>query len=497
MNEPEQGIGARTMRGMAWAYTSYVGGRLLVLGATAILARLLTPSEFGTVALALTFMALLDSFTDLGLGPALVIQQENVRERADTVFIGSIVIGLCLSLILIALSSTIASFFNDPDVGPIMAALGANFFLRSLGATHYALAQKELDFRARTAAEFADVAVRGAVGVVLALSGFGAWSLVAGYLAGTVALDITIWWMVDWRPRLKLKLDHLREMLGFGTTLSGVGLVSVVIANIDYVFIAKFLGSGALGIYALGFRLPELIILNLSVVAAQVLFPAYSAIDRESLSRAFLVSMRYTVLLSMPLMTVLVILARPIILGLFGEQWTGSIEVMQILAVYAFLATTAFPAGILYKATGRAGVLLLLGLGHLAFVASLIAIFVSDGIDAVAIVQAAGWALTGIAALALAVHRFEVSPLEIWRSAWPGIAASALMALPLWGVQRLIEAPWPAIILGGVVGSVVYLGALALIAPDTLRYLHSKVRPSEPPPPLDDITVPAETERIA
>jgi O-antigen/teichoic acid export membrane protein len=287
---------------MAWAYSSYVGGRILILVSTAILARLLTPADFGIVALAITFMALLEGLADLGLGPALIVQPaQYLYERAETAFIGTVAIGLFLSLIVAAASPLVASFFHSPDLQPITAALGANFFLRSLGSVPYALAQKTLNFRARTVAEFVDVVTRGSVGIGLALAGFGAWSLVIAYLIGTVSLDLTIWYLVDWRPRFKPKLSHLREMLGFGSKISAVSVVATLIGNVDYIFIGRVLGAASLGLYTLGFRLPELIVLNLSVVAGEVLFPAYSAVDRESLNRALLIAQRYTVMLALPL----------------------------------------------------------------------------------------------------------------------------------------------------------------------------------------------------
>jgi len=489
----EHSLGTRTLRGMAWAYSSYVGGRVLILVSTAILARLLTPADFGVVALAITFMALLDGLADLGLGSALIIQrEENLYERAETALAGSVAIGLGFSLIVAALSPLIASFFHSPDLKPIAAVLGANFFLRSLGATPYAIAQKTLNFRARTAAEFADVLVRGSVGVVLALAGFGAWSLVIGYLVGTVALDVTIWWLVGWRPRFKPKLSHLREMLGFGGKISAVSMIATLIANVDYVFIGRVLGAASLGLYTLGFRLPELIVINLSVVMGRVLFPAYSAVDRESLNRALLISQRYNMMLALPLTIGLVTLARPIVLGLFGDQWVGSIEAMQILAVYAFMVTIGIPAGTVFKATGRAGVLLALAVVRFALLVGLVAVLVNRGINAVAFAQASMAFLNEIAGLALASRFLKISIVSLWRSVWPSIAAAALMALPLIAVERLIHAYWPAIIIGGLAGAIIYSGTLALISPDSLRYLRSKMFPSRLPPPLEaDMTAPA------
>jgi PST family polysaccharide transporter len=483
---------------MTWAYSSYVGGRLLILASTAILARILTPEDFGLVALAITFMALLDGLADLGLGSALIIQREDqLYERAETALAGTVAIGVVLSVLVAALSPLVASFFRTPELQPIVAVLGVNFFLRALGATPYAIAQKTLDFRTRTAAEFADVVVRGSVGVGLALAGFGAWSLVIAYLVGTVALDITVWKMVAWRPKLQPKLSHLREMLSFGGKISAVSLMATAIANVDYVLIGRVLGAASLGLYTLGFRLPELIILNLSVVMGRVLFPAYSAVDRDSLNRALLISQRYNVMFALPLTIALVVLAEPMVLGLFGEQWRGSIVPMQLLSVYAFMVTVGIPAGTVFKATGRAGILLILAIVRFALVAGLIVAVVSRGIDAVALVQAGAAFLNEIAGLALASRFLGVSAINIWRATWPSLAAGAVMLPPLLAVEHFIDPYWPAMIVGGVVGGAAYLGAMLIISPESVRYLREKMFPDAGmPPPLEaDTTAPAATQR--
>jgi O-antigen/teichoic acid export membrane protein len=467
------------MRGMAWAYGSYVGGRILVLASTAVLARLLTPEDFGVVALAITFMALLEGFADLGLSAALVIQDEKrLSERAQTVFVSSVALGVVLAVVIAALAPLMAEFFDEPELTGIAAALGCNFFLRSLGSTHYALAQKKLDFKTRTAAEFADVSIRGATGVILAVVGFGAWSLVIGYLIGTVALVVVLWHLVAWRPTRSVRLSHLRELLGFGTKISGVNIVATLIANVDYLVVGRVLGAASLGLYTLGFRLPELLVLNLSVVAGAVLFPAFSTLDREGLARAFTISLRYTLMIGVPLAVTLATLAEPLVLTLFGDQWGGSVDVMRILAVYSLGVAIGIPAGTVYKSTGRAGVLLALGLVRLALVVTGLYLFVDQGLNAVAAVQATVAALAAVVGIGLATRLIGVGLPSILQAMWPAVFAGAVMAVPmLVVVVSLDEAALIELALAGLTGWLAYLATLWILAPDSIRYLYTTMFP--------------------
>lgn len=491
-----QSIGTRTLRGVLWAYGSFVGGRVVTLASTAVLARLLVPEEFGLVALALVFMALLETVSNLGVTQALVVvDDEEVNERAETAFAFSVALGLALTLATVAAGPPAAAFFDEPGLVGLLPALGATFFIRALSSTHYALAQKRIDFRSRTVAEVADVVVRGAVGVGLALAGLGAWSLVLGYLAGTVALTVVLWVLVPWRPSLSPRRAHLRELLGFGGTLSAVDVLAAVIANIDYLLIGRFLGTASLGLYTLGFRLPELLILNLSVVAGRVLYPAFAALERPALRSAFLSSLKYTAMVGLPLTVALPILAQPLVLVVFGDQWLGSVESMQVLTVYALSVALSIPGGAVFKAVGRADVLLKLALPRLVLLGAVLAVFVDEGIVAVAVCQAVVGGLFAVAENALAARSLGARARAVGAALWPPLAASAGMAGVLAGLQLLIEPNLLVLVAGAVLGGGTYLALLWMLDREGIRRLMETARPR--PVPAGDLVKVRETDVIA
>ena len=484
-------IGARTLRGAFWAYFSYVGGRLLILVATAILARLLTPKEFGIVGFALIFMALLETVKDLGLGQALVASRpETVSARADTVFVAGLGLGLLMTCIVAALAPLAAAFFDEPQLVGILPVLGLNFFIRSFGATHYSLAQKEMLFRTRTIAEFCDVLVRGTVGVVLALD-----------VAGTTALVIALWVLVPWRPKLRLDRSQLPGLLKFGGALTGVDITSAITANADYIFVGKVLGPASLGVYTLAFRLPELAIVNVATVAGIVLFPAFANVDRAALAHAFTVSLRYLLMLCMPIAAGVALLAAPLVEVAFGDQWDGAVEPMQLLTLYAFAVTVGIPAGTAYKAVGRAGVLLKLAVPRTIMLVAGVAIFVSSGITAVAATHAVVAGLFSIIGIYIASRLLDVRLTRLLALGVAPLVATAAMAAVVVGVDSLIDSALATVIVAGAAGAAVYLGVLVLLAPDAVRDLRDKLR-SAPSAraeedQIDPLAVTRETDVIA
>ena len=480
----EHGIGTRTLRGMFWAYGSYVGGRLLVLVSMAVLARLLVPSDFGLVALALVFIAFLETLSDLGLTQALVIADDSeVARRVDSVWASSVLIGVALLIVIAALGPVAAAFFHEPRLVALMAVLGLNQFLRSLGTTHYALAQRKLNFRARSFAELADVVVRGGVGIALAVAGAGAWSLVLGYVVGTLTLTVALWLLVDWRPRLRLRRADLSGMIAFGGALTAINVLAAIMGSADDLIVGRVLGTTQLGFYSLAFRLPELLILNLSLVAGQVLFPAMATIDREALPWAFLRALRYALMIGLPLAVGLLVLAEPLVLAAFGEQWRAAAPAMRVMALWTLMSPIGIIIGTAYKALGRTDILLKLAIAQVVVLIPAVLLVADRGIVAVAACQAVVAIVFTSVAMVLALRVLGLTARGISDAIWPASAAAAGLGGALLVLTTTTAlGPWPTLVAGAGVGALAYGGLLWLVAREDLRALMATAFPNRVAP---------------
>ena len=478
MSESGESLGTRTIRGMAWAYGAYVGGRLLVLVAMAILTRLLTPEDFGVVALTMTFLVFLDAVRDLGLAQAVIVgDARDAPERAQTAFSWSVLIGLLLTLATIALAPAVASFFDEPEQRYLLPLMGSTFLIRGLGSTHYALARKSLDYRVRTVSELADVIVRGVVGIALALLDLGALALVVGYVAGAVASTLSLWALVSFRPRPRLSRLHLREMLAFGGMLTVVDIGAVLVLNLDYVFIGKILGASALGFFTIAFRLPELAIVNLATVAGDVLFPAYAIADRARLRTAYLAALRYTAMLTLPIAVVLIVLAQPLILALFGDQWGESAPVMQLLALGALLATLTIPPGTVFKVTNRAWILVAATIPDLIAYVILLSIYTDDGIHTVALINVLLGAIPVPILAVVASLQLRLPLLASVHAVLPALAGAGAMGLAMLGTDQLVSGTAVTLIVVPLVGALVYVAMLVVFAREDLERLRRMAFP--------------------
>jgi O-antigen/teichoic acid export membrane protein len=480
------GIGTRTVRGMFWAYGSYVGTRGASLLAIAILTRIISPADFGLVALAGTFMTFLDMLQGLGVGNALVVvKAEEVEAQAETAFVVSVVVGLVLSLITAGIAPAAAALFHQPRLYAVMPVLGLTFFLYALGSTHYALATKRMDFRSRMSAELADAFVRGGVGVTLALAGAGVWSLVIGYSAGNIAMDVVLWRLVPWRPRLRPQRRHLRALLAFGGATTAVGIMAAFLAEFDNLVIGRVLGVAQLGYYSIATKLPFLFIISVAAVAGEVLFPAFATLGGEDMRRAFLTALRYTGVVALPLTAILATLAEPITLAVFGPYWRPAVAASQVLCLWAVMSPISMVCGNAFKSRGRADLVLLLAIPQAAAIIVGSLLLARRGIVAVSWLQAAIAIVAQIVTIRIAQRVFRLTTRAVIGALAPPLVAAIGLTIVLLAIHHAISTPWPTIIVGGIVGIPVYAGLLHLSAPSLLPRLRATAFPAfgSPHPP--------------
>lgn len=465
-------LAAKAAKGVAWNYLSFGLGKGLVLVTTAVLARLLTPEQFGVVGFATLAVSYLSVLKDLGLGAALIQRQDEVEEAADTVFTLNLLLGILLTLLGLLLAPLAATYFREPLVTPILRVLSFNFVINALGAIHTVRLQRQLDFRRKALPDIGRSLVKGVVSIGMAVAGFGVWSLIIGQLAGSAAGVLLSWWMFPWRPQLRLATQLVRQMLNFGLSVIGTDGLTILNDTMDYLIVGRVLGSAALGVYTLAYRLPELLVFNLLWVLSAVIYPAYSSVQQETavLEQAFWTTTRYIELVVMPLCLGLIIAADPLVRVVFGTQWLAAIPVMRLLALYALVRSIGYHIGDVYKATGRPDILLKLGIVSLFFLLPSLWFGARYGLVGVALAHV-------LVAMARTLARWLVAARFItirWSALWAALKPSLLggmlllaLALPtLWATASL--PPLLQLLLTAVTGAAGYGAVLWIMERDSL-----------------------------
>jgi PST family polysaccharide transporter len=445
------GLSRLAVRGVLWQAISFGLGRVLTLVATVVLARLLTPAEFGLVGLALVFVTFAEYLTDLGVAQALVYfeRDERLQDAALTLCAAA---GAVLAGAGLLAAPWIADFFDAAEVEPMVRLLSVALLLSALRQVPVALLRRELAFRRLFATELARTLVQGAVSIVLAATGAGAWAIVWGYVAGAAACCVVAWAVVEYRPGLHfvraLTAPVARRLLGYGGPAAAQALLAALIFDIDYLIVGSVLGAEALGLYTLAFRLPQVVIIGVFAVLSAVAFPMFSRAraDPARLKRGYLTSVRLQSAYGVAAGVGLFMVAPMVVPVVFGPQWSAAVVPLEALALYAAARSLGSGAVDVYKGIGRPGIGVAVALVRLAvLVPALVLAAHEGGIDAVAWTQAA-------LALAFAVGMQSV--------------AARIVGL---GLADLARALRPALALAG--GILVGAGLVrwGLTGPDGLR----------------------------
>ncbi len=350
----------RTTKAISWAFASQASRLLATLIVTAVLAHLLTPDDFGLVAMVAVFSNLVILLNDMGL-PAALIQRPGIsEEHLSSSFWLNLAEGVLLAGIFAGLAPLIAAFYHKTGLIPIVLVISLNFPISSLGLIQAAIFAKEMDFRKIAIAEFVSVAISGTLAVILAYSGAGVWSLVFYSLSSSLCLSFLFWVLCPWKPSLRFDWKSQKELLGFGLNLMGFNFINYFNRNMDNMLIGRVLGAIALGYYDLAYRLLLFPLVNITTVIGRVMFPALSIIqgDKERVRNAYLRAIKYIALASFPLMGLLIVAAPQFIRVAFGSKWEPSIFLVQVLGVVGMFQSVSAPLGWIYQSKGKANWLL-------------------------------------------------------------------------------------------------------------------------------------------
>lgn len=424
-------VAKKTVTSTAFTYLSYLASKGVNLLTTVILARLLAQADFGIVGFALTAMSFLDAVRDIGLDTALIQRRENIEEASHTAFWISIASNVVIWLISVAVSPVVAAFFHEPLITVIMPILSFSFVISSVGSVHDALLKRDMKFGRRIIPSLGESFVKSVISVGLALAGGGVWALVIGQLVGRAVFTIIAWRIVPFRPQWRFSRPIGGQLIRYGYKVSIDSFLSALQANIDYVFVGYFLGEVALGIYTVAYRVPEMIIINMCLVIAQVLLPAYSILQEnaEQLQRGMLITLRYIALITLPVGVGLALTAVPLTRVLFGTKWDAAGPTMAVLCLYGTVLAISWNIGDVYKAIGRPDILWKTALVEFGLLGPTLFILARYSVFAVSLGHLSVAIIVTILRLTIATRTLKISLRTILAQFLPSLIGSALMSI--------------------------------------------------------------------
>lgn len=318
-----------------WRFAERVGAQLVAFCVSIVLARILEPSAYGTIALITVITAILQVFVDSGLGNALIQKKNADNLDFSTVFFTNLFFCSVLYVCLFFLAPYIAFFYKDNSLTPYIRVLGVTVLISGIKNVQQAYVSRYMLFKKFFFSTLSGTIIAGIVGVIMALYGAGVWALIAQQVIN-LAIDTSVLWLtVKWRPELKFSMERLKRLFGFGWKLLASALLETIYANIRQLIIGRIYSSSDLAQYNRGRQFPDLIVQNVNTSIDSVLLPALSneQDNKQNVKAMTRRSIKISSYIMAPLMMGLASVGEPLVSLVLTEKWLPCVLFMRIFCI--------------------------------------------------------------------------------------------------------------------------------------------------------------------
>jgi PST family polysaccharide transporter len=469
--------------GVRWSGVSRAGRLLTTFGTTIVLARVLPPSDFGLIGMAVVVIAFVEVFKDLGTAAAIIQRRDLTGSMLSSLFWLNVALGLLATTTLFLGAPLATLFFHEQGVVPLLRVLAASFAISGLGVVPQSILERKLAFRALAFTELCAVLGGALVGIGLALAGAGPWSLVAQSLTIAAITTVSLWGFSSWRPDWSFSGADLRAVSSFSLNLVGFNIFNYFARNADYLLIGRYLGPQDLGYYTLAYRILLFPLQNISDVIARVIFPAYSSVqdDHNTFSAAHLRVAAAISTVSFPMMLGIMTVAGPFVMVVFGKSWLPVAGLITILAPVGMVQSLSTLNGSIYRAKGATALHFRISIVFASLFVAAFWVGVQRGISGVAVAYLITASLLAIPGTLIAFRLIELRPARLLQAILAPLVNSVLMAgVVLFLQNSLLKDLSDASILSISVccGAFFYLGLSWVTNREQLKRLWALIRQS-------------------
>ncbi|GAB4191688.1 MAG: lipopolysaccharide biosynthesis protein [Calditrichia bacterium] len=323
----------KVISGLFWSFVENIANQGVTFIVGLILARILTPFEFGLIGMVMVVIAIAQTLLDAGFSQALIRKKDCSVEDYSTVFYFNLGISIIIYLTLYFSAEVLAEFFNQPELAVIIKVMGLAVIINAFDMIQKTILTRNLNFRLLTKISLISSIISGMVAIIMAMAGYGVWSLVFRSLIFFFLFALLLWIWNGWRPSLIFSIKSFKELFSFGSKLLASGLIDSIYKNIYALIIGKYFSAIELGYYTRSNQFKNIASQNITAVIQRVSYPALATLqdDNERLTQAYRKLVKSTMFIAFTLMLLMGAMAKSMILALIGEKWLQSVVYLQLI----------------------------------------------------------------------------------------------------------------------------------------------------------------------
>ena len=467
----------KAIKGVFWSGLDRFSGQAVHLLVLLVIARILSPKDFGLVGMLTVFIAISQALVDGGFTEALIRKQDRTNADSCSVFYFNIVLSCLTYLILFAIAPYVADFYNEPQLTKLMRVLCLVIIINSFGMIQRALYVADVNFKVLAKATFGSAVLSGIAGVIFALSGCGVWSLVFQQIISAILTASFLWGFSSWRPSKVFSLQSIKELFTFGSKMMISSLINTIFSNIYQLAIGKFFSAEKLGHYSQAAHITQLPSANISRIMDRVTYPVLCNLqnDEVRLATNYRKLLRMSVFVIFPMMCMLAALSVPLVEIVIGEKWHfAALLIVPLCFSWMWHPVHSINLNLL-KVKGRSDLFLRLEIIKDSLGLIVLAVGIPFGLMVMCYLQI----LTSLIALIINTYYtgklIGVGFLMQMRDLLPVLSMSFLMFLVVFLFTKCIDNQYLQILIGVVVGFILYYGGTRLCKFKEIIYLQEIV----------------------
>lgn len=345
----------KTVSGLFWMSVNNIVTNITKFGCQLVLARILTPQDFGIASIGFLVISAMGLLNGLGIETALVQHKDEADEVYSTAFTVVSILGFILFLLGFLSAPFIADFYRQPQLSVIIRLLSLAFLINTFSLIPKALLTKNMEFGRKNISDIGSIFVYAVVSIILAIKLKNVFAIIYGYLALVAANLALLWLTIKTRPKFKLNMKYAGQLIRYGKFVVGASILSLALTQGDNALVGRMLGITVLGFYALAYTLSNVIASEMTHAVSNVMFPVFSKFqdEHDRLKKAYLMTIELVLLLVIPVSLGTISMGNDIIKILLGEKWLPCVPVMRILCFHGFFRAIHIISCYLLDAAGK------------------------------------------------------------------------------------------------------------------------------------------------
>jgi O-antigen/teichoic acid export membrane protein len=420
----------KTITGVAWNGAGNIARQVLQVVTLVVMARFLSPDDFGIFAILMIFVTFMNIFGTMGTAQVIIHLDKPDQRMLSSIFFFNIAAGIFLFGILFLLAKPVAIFFDNSELIHLLQIVGLSFIITSLTLVQRALLEKSLNFKRVVTLETISLTIASFAGILAAIKSFGIYSLIIMSLSNPIILSLGLWINSHWRPTFEFSFTDIKRIWSYSFNLMNFNVINYFSRHADNFLIGKFIGSSSLGLYSVAYKIMLYPLDNISRVIIRVLFPAFSQIKHDNIrfKNSYLKAISFIALVTFPVMAGLLAISETLVPVLFGDKWLGMAKLLMIMAPIGMVQSIVTTVGSIYTAKGTTALMFKIGgVNSVVTVLSFI-IGLPFGVEGVAIAYAIANLIMLYPNLKISWDQINLGVLEGMRQLMPFFISAAIMS---------------------------------------------------------------------